>query len=64
MYSYSRPAWVFWQGAYDGMRKAGKTHEEAIKILRSKAPRWMLDQKENKVYNLGKSLSDLLINLY
>lgn len=64
MYSYSRPAYNFWQGAYEGMRKAGKTHDEAMKILQSKAARWMLDKEDNKLRNLGRRMAKVLIELW
>jgi len=64
MYSYERPAYIFWQGAYEGMIKLGKTHNEAITILQSKAARWLLDHNDLLIKNLGKELASSLINLY
>ena len=57
MYSYSRPAYNFWQGFYDGLRKKGMTHEDAIAVLQSKAARHMLDGHADEVRTLGEKLA-------
>lgn len=43
MYSYERPAYIIWQGVYDGLRYKGLSHAKAVEWLQSKAPRWALD---------------------
>lgn len=43
MYSYERPAYIFWQAVFEGLVEAGKTEEQAIDWLQSKNPRWVLD---------------------
>ena len=43
MYSYERPAYIFWQAVFEGLVEAGKTEEQAIDWLQSKGPRHMLD---------------------
>jgi len=43
MYSYNRPADMFWQGVYEELRVSGRTHEQCLEILQSKEMRIMLD---------------------
>lgn len=57
MYSYSRPAYTFWQGFYDGLRKKGMTHEKAMEVLQSKAARHMLDGHDDEIKTLGEKLA-------
>lgn len=57
MYSYSRPAWVFWQGYYNGLIDNGLTHEQAIAVLQSRDVRWMLDDKSDQIKELGYNLA-------
>jgi len=57
MYSYSRPAYTFWQGFYDGLRKKGMNHDDAIRVLQSKAARHMLDGHSDELTKLGEKLA-------
>lgn len=45
MYSYDRPAWVFWNAFANRLMKMGYSQEDALEILKSKHTRWMLDSK-------------------
>ena len=58
MYSFSRPAYIFWQGFYDGLIKRGFTHEIAIREMQSKGVRWMLDSEDNKLKELGAKMAE------
>lgn len=53
MYSFSRPSRMLWQSVYDGLRAGGCTDEQAVEWLKSKAPRWLLDD------SLGTALIEL-----
>lgn len=53
MYSYERPAYIFWQAVFEGLQEGGMTEEQAIDWLQSKNPRWVLDG------SLGAILQDL-----
>ncbi len=53
MYSFDRPATIFWQGVYDSMRAEGCNHQQVVDWLQSKFPRWALDGE------LGSELEDL-----
>lgn len=53
MYSYSRPAYLFWQGFYEGLLARGFTHKKAIEEMQSKGPRWMFDGDSESVKQLG-----------
>lgn len=43
MYSYERPAYIFWQAVFEGLQEGGMTETQAIDWLQSKNPRWALD---------------------
>jgi hypothetical protein len=43
MYSYERPAYLFWSAFMNGLRAAGYTEKQAIEWLTSKHARWALD---------------------
>lgn len=58
MYSYSRPAYLFWQGFYAGLRKNGATHKQAIAVLQSKAARHMLDGEGDTLSELGEPMAN------
>jgi hypothetical protein len=61
MYSYSRPAWIFWNAAMNTLiQKHGMTETQAIEWLRSKHARWMLDRSEEQIENAA----ELMINEY
>ena len=57
MYSYSRPAYLFWQGVYDYLISQGLTHEKAIDVLQHKDTRWMLDHHGDEVKELGRKMA-------
>ena len=57
MFSYNRPAYNFWQGFYDGLRKKGLTHEQAMEELMSKGVRHMLDANDGRLQKLGRAMA-------
>ena len=57
MYSYERPAYTFWNGFANGLKKQGFTDKEIGNWLMSKQARWMLDGKEHELSDLGFELS-------
>ena len=57
MYSYERPAYTFWNGFANGLKKQGFTDKEIGEWLMSKQARWMLDGKEHELSDLGFELS-------
>jgi hypothetical protein len=56
MYSFSKPSQRFWQGAYNYCIEQGCTHEEAMDVLQSKHPRWMFDNDDGRVDQLGHEM--------
>jgi hypothetical protein len=56
MYSYSRPAYLFWQGFYEALRKRGLTDDQALTEMQSKGARWLLDSDGEEIIKLGRSL--------
>lgn len=56
MYSFSRPAYSFWQGFYDALRSRGLTQDEAFEEMQSKGVRWLLDSHGTELRNLGVEL--------
>lgn len=62
MYSFSRPAWLFWQGLYEGLREEGYSHERAIEMLQSKKVRHMLDGEGKRLERLGKNMAATLLS--
>lgn len=53
MYSYERPAYLFWSAFMNGLRASGLTEKQAKEWLQSKKTRWALDG------NLGDAIEDL-----
>lgn len=43
MYSFDRPAYLFWNGVANYLRNAGYSDKEIREELQSKSVRWMLD---------------------
>ena len=43
MYSYSRPASIFWNAVANAMRDAGKSDKQIQEFLQSRDPRYLLD---------------------
>ena len=57
MYSYERPAWVFWNAVMNSLIKnQGLTKEQALEWLDSKHARWMLDQLEEVIENTAQAM--------
>jgi len=54
MYSYSRPAYLFWQGVADEMFANGATPDQVREFLSSKTVRHMLDAHGDEARNLGR----------
>lgn len=58
MYSYARPAYKFWQGAFVALRNAGVSEKKALEWLQSKSPRYMLDNVDEQIQELGRKLTE------
>lgn len=56
MYSYERPAYLFWQGFADALFDRGLTKEQVFRELASKGTRWLLDAQGEKLKQLGRRL--------
>jgi len=54
MYSYDRPAYLFWNGVAKGLKKSGATNKEIQWWLQSKCARWMLDGMGEEVEKFGE----------
>ena len=57
MYSYSRPAYIFWNGVAKGLMEAGLNQEEIQRWLQSKLARWELDGMGHLLENFGRSMT-------
>ena len=57
MYSYSRPAYIFWNGFATGLAKLGKSEAEIMDILQSKDVRHILDGMDNRIRELGEAIA-------
>ena len=53
MFSFERPAHLFWQGAFTALIKSGMSEASAFAWLQSKSPRWLLDSTSDQVEQLG-----------
>jgi hypothetical protein len=47
MYSYSRPAYLFWNGFANALRERGLSDAQIRVELQSKGTRWLLDARSN-----------------
>lgn len=56
-YSYSRAAYLFWQGFYEGLLQRGLTHQQAIEEMCSKGTRWMFDHDPDSIMNCGRAMA-------
>ena len=56
MYSFSRPACIFWQAAFERLISHGMSEQRAIDWLTSKAPRCMLDQFDERIKTLAREM--------
>lgn len=54
MYSYERPAFVFWNGVAKGLAEKGATIEEIQWWLQSKNARWLLDGMSDEIEKMGE----------
>lgn len=62
MYSYERPAYIFWNAIANGLHKAGWTEEQIREWLQSKGPRHALDfALEEKLIQLGQEYAQTLV---
>jgi hypothetical protein len=57
MYSYERPAYNFWQGFYEVLVESGMSHEAALLELTHSAIRHFLDNNDDAIHNLGRTLA-------
>jgi len=56
MCSYDRPAYLFWNGIANGLKKNGATIKEIQWWLQSKCARWTLDGMGNEIEKLGEAV--------
>ncbi len=54
MFAFDRPSVTFWRGAYDGLREAGRTHEQALAWLQSRYARHAATEAETQLRALGR----------
>lgn len=58
MYSFDRPASIFWNAVAGGLNKRGWTDEQIKTWLQSKNPRWALDgDLSEKIEALGEEFA-------
>ena len=58
MYSYERPAWIFWTGFANALLRRGFTMERIKAELQSKGTRWLLDATGDRLEKLGAELGE------
>ena len=58
MYSFDTPAYLFWQGIFNGLRKAGNTEKQCFEILQSKRARWLMDHHGEALETLGEQMAE------
>ena len=56
MYSFSRPACIFWQAAFERLITRGMSEQHAIDWLTSNKARWMLDKYDECIKTLARAL--------
>ena len=56
MYSYSRPAWGFWNGVAKELARQGHSMEYIEDWLKSRNARWLLDHFDREIERLGERL--------
>lgn len=56
MYSFDRPAYLFWNGVAKGLIEKGLTKEEALEWLQSKLARWEMDGRGHEIEEMGKEV--------
>ena len=57
MFSYDRPAYLFWNGVANYLREQGKTDDEISEALQSKDMRYMLDSYGQIIESLGATVA-------
>ena len=58
MYSYEKPARLFWEGFVSKLIEDGATKDQIEWLLRSKHMRWMFDADEDRVVELGALMAE------
>ena len=61
MYSFDRPAFCFWNGFANGLRRDGWTEDQIKNTLQSKDVRWMLDGYDQEIDDFGEKFAARLI---
>lgn len=61
MYSFERPAFMFWNAIANALRARGWSEEEIKEWLQSKEPRWMLDGEMGRSFEAMASVMALSI---
>lgn len=57
MYSYERPAYNFWQGFYEVLVEGGMSHVTAMRELTHSSIRHFLDNNDDAIRDLGRTLA-------
>jgi hypothetical protein len=57
MYSFSRAAYLFWNGFANGLIARGLTEQQVQDELQSKGVRWLLDQRGDEIEALGREMA-------
>ncbi len=57
MYSFSTPAFAFWNGIANGLKAEGYKNKQIKEWLQSKSAKWFMDVHEGKIEELGFSLA-------
>ena len=57
MYSYTRPAWVFWNAFANGLKNRGFTDEQIKAALTGKGVRWMLDKDLEMIEDVAHTMA-------
>ena len=57
MYSFSQPAYMFWNGFAKELAERGLSQEQIKVELQSKGVRWMLDEDGQMLETLGRTMA-------
>lgn len=57
MYSYDRPAYLFWNAFCNELIARGLTERQAFEEMASKGVRWMLDAQGEMIEGLAKQMA-------
>ena len=57
MYSFDRAAYLFWNGFAKGLAERGLSQNQIKNELQSKGVRWLMDQQEGRLEELGRLMA-------